>query len=297
MRYRVKSYQVSNNTIVLADPALSALTIEDIRLIVNETTTNEDQQVLCSSAQKSAFVSGVTSGAAAAGGNPGATISFKSGVTIAGTDKLTIELDLGDSPSASNAAILEQISSARTDITSAYTGITNAIATTETNVKNEIASAESHITSAITSAQTGITSELSSAESRITSAVTSAETQIKSAVTSAQTSIETIDNIIREAVMGNVPEFNAASAYSINTLVKYTDTSVNPSVTKVYRIDVAHTAGVTWANTEKSEVSVLSVINEFATGYFVELNDDGVDTYTLNLDKSAVIIENTLNID
>ena len=290
MRYRVKSYQVSNNSIVLADPALSALTIEDIRLIVNETTTNEDQQVLCSSAQKSAFVTGIQTGAT------GATISFKSGVAIAGTDKLTIELDLGDSPSASNAAILEQISSARIDITSAYTGITNAITSAQTGITSEMSSAESRITSAITSAQTGITSELSSAESRITSAVTSAESQIKSAVTSAQTSIETIDNIIREAVMGNVPEFNAASAYSINTLVKYTDTSVNPSITKVYRLNGSHDAGVTWANTSKSEVSVLSVINEFATGYNIVKNDDGEDTYTLDLDKSAQIVDNELLI-
>jgi len=269
MRYRVKSYAISNNQIVLADPALSALTIEDVRLIVNETTTDENQQVLCSSAQKSSFVSGISTGAT------GATISFKSGVTIANNDQVTIELDLGDSPSAANSAILTAVG----------------------DVKDAVVSAETQVKNTVTSAETRIKNTVTSAETQIKDTVTSAESQIKTTVITAETDIKLLGNIIREAVMGNVPEFNSASAYSINTLVKYTDTSVTPNVTKVYRIDVAHTAGVTWANTEKSEVSALSVLNEFATGYFVELNDDGVDTYTLNLDKSATVIDNTLNVD
>lgn len=280
MRYRVKSYAISNNQIVLADPALSALTIEDVRLIVNETTTDENQQVLCSSAQKSSFVTGIQTGAT------GATISFKSGVTIAVDDKVTIELDLGDSPSAANSAILTAVGVAK-----------DAVLSAETEIKSTVTSAETQVKNTVTSAETQIKNTVTSAETQIKDTVTSAESQIKTTVITAETDIKLLGNIIREAVMGNVPEFNAASAYSINTLVKYTDTSVTPNVTKVYRIDVAHTAGVTWANTEKSEVSALSVLNEFATGYFVELNDDGVDTYTLNLDKSATVIDNTLNVD
>lgn len=287
MRYRVKSYAISNNQIVLADPALSALTIEDVRLIVNETTTDENQQVLCSSAQKSSFVSGISTGAT------GATISFKSGVTIANNDQVTIELDLGDSPSAANSAILTAINTVAGKVDDTKSAVTSA----ETEIKSTVTSAETQVKNTVTSAETQVKNTVISAETQIKDTVTSAESQIKTTVTTAETDIKLLGNIIREAVMGNVPEFNAASAYSINTLVKYTDTSVTPNVTKVYRIDVAHTAGVTWANTEKSEVSALSVLNEFATGYFVELNDDGVDTYTLNLDKSATVIDNTLNVD
>lgn len=287
MRYRVKSYAISNNQIVLADPALSALTIEDVRLIVNETTTDENQQVLCSSAQKSSFVSGISTSAT------GATISFKSGVTIANNDQVTIELDLGDSPSAANSAILTAINTVAGKVDDTKSAVTSA----ETEIKSTVTSAETQVKNTVTSAETQIKNTVTSAETQIKDTVTSAESQIKTTVITAETDIKLLGNIIREAVMGNVPEFNAASAYSINTLVKYTDTSVTPNVTKVYRIDVAHTAGVTWANTEKSEVSALSVLNEFATGYFVELNDDGVDTYTLNLDKSATVIDNTLNVD
>lgn len=164
MRYRVKSYTISNNQIVLADPALSALTIEDVRLIVNETTTDENQQVLCSSAQKFSFVTGIQTGAT------GATISFKSGVTIAGPDnpdKVTIELDLGDSPSAANSAILTAVGDAKDAVLSAETEIKSTVTSAETQVKNTVTSAETQIKNTVTSAETHVVNEINSAETQI----------------------------------------------------------------------------------------------------------------------------------
>lgn len=268
MRYRVKSYAISNNKIVLADPALSALTIEDVRLIVNETTTDENQQVLCSSAQKSSFVTGISTGAT------GATISFKSEVTIAVDDQVTIELDLGDSPSAANSAILTAI--------------------------NTVAGKVDDTKSAVTSAETEIKSTVTSAETQVKNTVTSAKSDITTAITASKESMLLVENIVREAVMGNIPEFNAASEYYINSVVKRTDTTVTPNVTKVYRANETHNAGVAWNSAKWNEVSVLSILNDFATGYNIIPNQDGesegIDTYTLVLDKSAQVIDNELII-
>ena len=293
MRYRVKSYTISNNKIVLADPALSALTIEDVRLIVNETTTDENQQVLCSSAQKSSFVSGISTGAT------GATISFKSGVTIADTDKATIELDLGDSPSAANSAILTAVGDTKAAVVSAETEITSTVTSAETQVKNTVTSAETQIKTAISAMDTKVDG-VSGKVIETKSAVLSAETGITTAITASKESILLVENIVREAVMGNIPEFDATQEYFINTVVKRTDTSVTPNVTKVYRANEAHNANVAWDSTKWAEVSVLSILNDFATGYNIIPNQDGeeegIDTYTLVLDKSAQVNENELII-
>jgi hypothetical protein len=77
MRYRVAEYTISGQTIALP----SEVTIEDIRLIVNET----QKKVICSSMQKSNVeVNGNT-----------ITVSFDICV-LQPTDKLTIEIDKGE---------------------------------------------------------------------------------------------------------------------------------------------------------------------------------------------------------
>jgi archaellum component FlaF (FlaF/FlaG flagellin family) len=77
MRYRVAEYTISGQTIALQ----SEVTIEDIRLIVNET----QKKVICSSMQKSNVeVNGNT-----------ITVSFDICV-LQPTDKLTIEIDKGE---------------------------------------------------------------------------------------------------------------------------------------------------------------------------------------------------------
>ena len=92
-RYRVKDYTISGQVITLPKDT----TIEDIRLIVNET----QNIVICSSMQKYEMeleIGGVDTVVA----NPivvsGKTISVNTQVcTLASTDKLTIEVDYGDS--------------------------------------------------------------------------------------------------------------------------------------------------------------------------------------------------------
>lgn len=77
MRYRVTDYTIDRQTIVLPDE----VTIEDIRLVVNET----QKKVICSSMQKNnVHVEGVT-------------IDIPSSVCIMQSgDQLTIEIDKGD---------------------------------------------------------------------------------------------------------------------------------------------------------------------------------------------------------
>lgn len=77
MRYRVAEYTISGQTIALP----SEVTIEDIRLIVNET----QKKVICSSMQKSNVE--VNSNTI--------TVSFDICV-LQPTDKLTIEIDKGE---------------------------------------------------------------------------------------------------------------------------------------------------------------------------------------------------------
>lgn len=78
MRYRVTNYNIEGQTIVLPEQ----ITIEDLRLIVNET----QQKVICSSMQKNNVYVQSDS------------ISVPSSICILQpTDQLTIEIDKGDS--------------------------------------------------------------------------------------------------------------------------------------------------------------------------------------------------------
>lgn len=80
MRYRVTDYTINGQTIVLPNE----VTIEDIRLIVNET----QKEVICSSMQKSNV--GVTTS------DGYSYITVNEGVCLLKPkDQLTIELDLG----------------------------------------------------------------------------------------------------------------------------------------------------------------------------------------------------------
>lgn len=98
MRYRVTDYTIAGQTITLP----SEITIEDIRLIVNET----QKIVICSSMQKSNVHV------------EGATIEVPLSIcTLQSDDQLTIEIDKGDSvttikgddPEATNTEILKEI--------------------------------------------------------------------------------------------------------------------------------------------------------------------------------------------
>lgn len=90
MRYRVKDYtiNVQHNAIVLD---IAGLTVEDVRLIVNET----QNKVICSSMQKANITIS------------GDVVATKTGFevptsvcTLVATDKLTIEIDRGEAPSS-----------------------------------------------------------------------------------------------------------------------------------------------------------------------------------------------------
>lgn len=77
MRYRVTEYTIKGQTIVLP---ISEVTIEDIRLVVNET----QKKVICSSMQKSNV------------GVSGNTIEVHADIcTLQQDDLLTIEIDKG----------------------------------------------------------------------------------------------------------------------------------------------------------------------------------------------------------
>lgn len=100
MRYRVTEYDIEGQTIVLPDE----VTIEDIRLVVNET----QKKVICSSMQKNNVHV------------EGATIEVPLSICILqSTDQLTIEIDKGDSvttikgddPEATNTAIYNAVKS------------------------------------------------------------------------------------------------------------------------------------------------------------------------------------------
>ena len=83
MRYRVTDYTIEGQTIVLP---ISEVTIEDIRLVVNET----QQKVICSSMQKSNVYVNQTS--------EQSIIAVPSSICeMQPSDKLTIEIDKGDS--------------------------------------------------------------------------------------------------------------------------------------------------------------------------------------------------------
>lgn len=76
MRYRITDYNINGQTIVLPDE----VTIEDIRLIVNET----QKKVICSSMQKNnVHVEGAT------------IIVFPDVCIMQSGDQLTIEIDKG----------------------------------------------------------------------------------------------------------------------------------------------------------------------------------------------------------
>lgn len=79
MRYRVTDYTIDGQNIVLP---ISEVTIEDIRLVVNET----QKKVICSSMQKSNVIVADN------------TITIPTSIcTMQQDDKLTIEIDKGDS--------------------------------------------------------------------------------------------------------------------------------------------------------------------------------------------------------
>lgn len=83
MRYRVTDYTIEGQTIVLP---ISEVTIEDIRLVVNET----QKKVICSSMQKSNVYVNKTS--------EQSIIAVPASICeMQPSDKLTIEIDKGDS--------------------------------------------------------------------------------------------------------------------------------------------------------------------------------------------------------
>lgn len=116
MRYRVTDYIINGQTIVLPDE----VTIEDIRLIVNET----QKEVICSSMQKNNVHV------------EGAFIDVPLDVCIMRSDdKLTIEIDKGDSlaelakqgedPEATNTAIFNAVQSKLTPLEAVLTELNN----------------------------------------------------------------------------------------------------------------------------------------------------------------------------
>jgi hypothetical protein len=104
MRHRLNEYTIVDNTIEL----YTDVTIEDIRLIVNET----QGVVICSSMQKSNITSVTTRDTGFS------TLTIPTSVCeLAEGDKLTIEIDKGDSidtikgenQEATNSKILEEV--------------------------------------------------------------------------------------------------------------------------------------------------------------------------------------------
>lgn len=85
MRHRIANYTILNTTSIQLNEVVLKNEIEDIRLIINETT----KKVLCSSMQKDINISAVN--------NDGTNtiITLKSALIATG-NKLTIEIDEGD---------------------------------------------------------------------------------------------------------------------------------------------------------------------------------------------------------
>lgn len=85
MRHRIANYTILNTTSIRLNEVILKNGIEDIRLIINETT----KKVLCSSMQKDINISAVN--------NDGTNtiITLKSALIATG-NKLTIEIDEGD---------------------------------------------------------------------------------------------------------------------------------------------------------------------------------------------------------
>ena len=85
MRHRIANYTILNTTSIQLNEVVLKNGIEDIRLIINETT----KKVLCSSMQKDINISAVN--------NDGTNtiITLKSALIATG-NKLTIEIDEGD---------------------------------------------------------------------------------------------------------------------------------------------------------------------------------------------------------
>ena len=107
MRYRIKDYTISGQTITIQ----GEFDIEDIRLIVDET----QKEILCSSTDKN------LDGVVYDSGLDATIITIPLSICrLVNTDKLTIEVDCGDSPvdlarqgsnvEATNSKILEEVS-------------------------------------------------------------------------------------------------------------------------------------------------------------------------------------------
>lgn len=85
MRHRIANYTIINTTSIRLNEVVLKNGIEDIRLIINETT----KKVLCSSMQKDINISTVNND------GTNTTITLKSALVAIG-NKLTIDVDEGD---------------------------------------------------------------------------------------------------------------------------------------------------------------------------------------------------------
>jgi len=129
MRYRVKDYQIAlpgGDVQKIGLTNLSGITIEDIRLIVNETKN----KIICSSMKKSNVTVSDTVGGFSAIDVP------KAVCILAATDVLTIEIDKGDVPvQGASQASVDAIAQ-RLDVADAYSVTEYPVADCTTMAQN-----------------------------------------------------------------------------------------------------------------------------------------------------------------